>query len=94
MGIRRIVLRLVCYGALAFVTSGIAALAYVSAMGGCPRLDEGSVECITPFYESVGSYGLGVVLATLFAGLPGILAAAGVVLLVRDLWRWRKRPST
>jgi hypothetical protein len=80
--------RFVCYAALAVVASGIAALVYVVKMGGCPRLDEGSVECISPFYEAVGGYGMSVVMATVFTGLPGILALAGLVMLIRGIW-WR-----
>ena len=57
-----IAVRFVCYAALALVVSGIAALAYVIKTGGCPRLDEGSVECISPFYEAVGGYGVSVCL--------------------------------
>jgi len=82
-----IAVRFACYAALALVVSGIAALVFVIKTGGCPRLDEGSVECISPFYEAVGGYGVSVLLATVFTGLPGILALAGLVMLIRGIWR-------
>jgi hypothetical protein len=91
MYIINIIIRLICYLALAFVASGIAAMVYVTYVGGCLRLDEGSVQCISPFYETLGSYGLGVVMVSLFTGLPAILAIAGLIFLIRDLWRWRRR---
>jgi hypothetical protein len=89
MRILAILLKLICYAALAFVAAGIAALVFVSQMGGCPRLDEGSVQCISPFYESLGSYGLGIVMVSAFTGLPALLAIGGLVFLIRDLMRWR-----
>ncbi len=84
-----LILKLLCYAALALVLAGIAALVYVTKTGGCPRLDEGAVQCISPFYESLGNFGQGVVLVTAFTGLPGLLAIAGLVFLVRDFLRWR-----
>lgn len=87
-----LLLKAICYLALAFVGSGILALVFVSEMGGCPRLDEGAVQCSSDFYYDVGMYGLSVAYLALFTGLPAILALAGAVLLVRDLLRWRRRP--
>src|ERR1700724_2357050 len=85
-----LLLKLVCYVALGLVLAGIAALVFVTKMGLCPRLDEGAVECVSPFAESLGNFGLGVVLVTAFTGLPGLLAIAGLVILIRDLLRWRR----
>lgn len=91
MRIIKIGLKLLCYLALAFVGSGVAALVFVAQMGGCPRLDEGAVQCHSPFYHAVGGYGLGVVYASLFTGLPALLALVGVFLLIGDLRRsWRR----
>ena len=87
MRVVAIAFRCLCYLALAFVGSGIAALVLVSHMGGCPRLDEGAIECHSDFYRSVGGYGLGVVYASLFTGLPALLAFCGFVMLIRRAWR-------
>ncbi|MFI4996009.1 MAG: hypothetical protein ACHQAQ_09530 [Hyphomicrobiales bacterium] len=85
-----LILKLLCYAALGLLLAGIAALVYVAKTGGCPRFDEGAVECISPFYQSLGNFGEGVVLVTAFTGLPGFLAIAGLVFLVRDVLRWRR----
>jgi hypothetical protein len=37
--------------------------------------------------QSVGGYGVSVLLATVFTGLPGILVLAGLVMLIRGIWR-------
>jgi hypothetical protein len=83
-------LKLLCYIALAVVLAGIAATVFVSKMGGCPRFDEGAVECVSPFYEQLGYFGLAVLLSSFLTGLP---AVAGLVFLIRDLLHWRRARS-
>jgi hypothetical protein len=82
-----LLVKLVCYAALVFVLAGIGALTFVVETGVCPRLDEGAVECISPFYANLGYFGLGVLLTVVLTGLPAIL---GLVFLVRDLLRWKR----
>ena len=86
-----LLLKALCYLALAFVGSGILALVFVSQMGGCPRLDEGAVQCNSDVYYGIGMYGLSVVYLALFTGLPALLALIGAGLAIRDLLRWRRR---
>ena len=81
---------LASYLALAIVLAAIAAAVIVSRSGGCPRLDEGAVECVSPFYADLGYFSLGVLLAAGFSGLPAILAVAGLVFLIRDLLHMRR----
>ncbi|MFI5014996.1 MAG: hypothetical protein ACHQAY_21895 [Hyphomicrobiales bacterium] len=78
-----LLLKAVSYLALALVSAGIGALVFVAETGLCPRLDEGAVDCVSPFAERLGNFGLGVVLAIVFTGLPGLLAVAGLVFLIR-----------
>ena len=91
MRVFRLLLKLTCFAALLFVASGAGALWYVSALEGCPRLDEGAIQCTSPFFESVGTYGMVVVYVTLFTAIPAFLAIAGLVLLIRDLARLLRR---
>jgi len=88
-----LVFKLICYLALLAVLAGIASLVFVSTMDVCPRLDEGDIACTNPFYESLASFGMVVVLATVFTGLPGLLALGGVVFLIRDLLNLRRRSA-
>jgi hypothetical protein len=82
-----LVVRLLCYLALAIVVAGILAAIVVAQTGGCPRFDEGAVQCISPFYEQLGYFALAVLLSSFITGLPAI---AGVVFLIRDLLHWRR----
>ena len=86
-----IVLRIFCYLGLAFVVSGIAAMMIIGALGVCPRFDTGSISCTTPFYNDLAEYALTVLILTIFTGFPALLAIGGVVFLIYDLIRWRRR---
>jgi hypothetical protein len=83
--------KILCYLALACELAAIACLALVTELGVCPRLDEGGIECVSPIYESIASFGTAVVLMTVFTGLPGLLALGGIVFLVVGLVRRRRR---
>ena len=86
----KIVFKAICFICLAFALSGIGAMVLVDQMGGCPRLDEGSIQCNSDFYRSIGTYGISVVYILMFTGLPALFALIGVVLLIRLLLRsWR-----
>ena len=78
-------LRLICYGALIVVLAGLASLVFVSKMNVCPTLDESQIACTTAFYESLASFGMSVVLISVFTGLPGLLAIAGLIMLGYDV---------
>jgi hypothetical protein len=82
-----LLLKLICYAALALVVAGIGAIVLVAQGGVCSRLDEGAVECISPFYTNLGMFGLTVALTLVLTGLPALL---GIVFLIRDLMRWRR----
>jgi len=86
-------LRVICYCALALVVAGFGSFFLLGAFDVCPRPDPGSISCNTPFQESLASFGLGVMLVSVFTGLPLLLALAGLFFLVRGLYR-RFGPDT
>lgn len=70
-----IILRIVCYAALACVVAGFASLLLLSAAGVCSSLNEGNISCDTPFYTEIAKLGMTVALLSVFTGLP-LLAAS------------------
>ena len=90
----RLLFRLICYLALVLVVSGVGSLILVSKLDVCPTLNESQIQCITPFYESLGNYGMGVTLITVFTGLPGILAIVGLIFLGYDLGDLLRKPDS
>jgi hypothetical protein len=82
-----LLLKVVCYAALAFLLAGIAALVIVSQPGVCSRFDEGAINCSSPLYENIGYFGLTALFSSFLIGLPAI---AGPVFLIRDLVHWRR----
>jgi hypothetical protein len=86
--------RIVCYVGLAIVVAGIGSLVLVSRTGVCPQLTEGGISCISPLYEGIANFGMGVLLATAFGFVPAVLAIAGLLFLIRDVWRWWRGGAT
>ncbi|MGI9412749.1 MAG: hypothetical protein ACR2PM_03730 [Hyphomicrobiales bacterium] len=82
-----LVFRLICYGALIVVVTGIAIMVALSVLDLCPRLDTGSVSCNTPFQEELATVAMGIMLVTVFTGIPTLLALAGAFFLIRGLYR-------
>ena len=88
-----LLLRLICYPALALMLAAGAALAIVWVNGQCPPLDELGVTCATKFSQRLADFGLAVAAFSALTGIPAIPALGGVMLLVFDLYRRSKRPS-
>lgn len=88
-----LIVRVICYCALALVVAGFGSFFLLGALDVCPRLDTGSISCNTPFQEGVAEFGLGVMLVSVFTGIPLLLALAGLFFMVRGLYR-RFGPDT
>lgn len=82
-------LRILCYVSLAVVMFGILSLFVPVSMGAC-QTSSGSIDCISPVYQKLNELGYGIVLATVFTGLPGLLAMGGIYFLVSDIRHARK----
>ena|SRR5258708_788568 len=89
-----LLLRLICYPALAVMLAAGAALAIVWVNGQCPPLDEVGVTCATKFSQRLADFGLSIALFSAFTGIPAIPALGGVVFLVLDLRRRQRRLSS
>lgn len=86
-----LLLRLICYPALAIALAALLALAVVSVNGQCPPMSEIGVTCATKFSQALADFGLAVGEFTLDTGFPIVLAVGGLILLLRDLRHWRTR---
>lgn len=84
-----LLLRLICYPALAIVMAAGGALITVKVNGQCPPLTEIGVTCATRFSQLLADFGLAVGVFTLDTGVPLVLAVGGLILLLRDVRRRR-----
>lgn len=89
-----LVLRLICYLTLAAVISSFAALVILTQTGACSSITTGGITCDTPLAKELAGLGLGIVLLTVFTGVPALLAMAGVVFLLYDIFLWRARRNS
>jgi hypothetical protein len=88
------ILKLPCYLALLIVLAGIASLVLVSVLDVCPMLNEGGISCATPFFESIATFGMTIVVMTAFTLWPALLAMGGLVFLIWDLLHLRRKSAT
>ena len=84
-----LLLRLLCYAALAVVVLGFGSVILLSVTGACSRIDTGGIVCISETYRQLGEFGMGVMLTTVLTGVPAVLALAGVFFLARKIYRRR-----
>jgi hypothetical protein len=88
-----LLLRLICYPALALMLAAGAALAIVWVNGQCPPFDELGVTCATRFSQALADFGLAVAAFSALTGIPIIPALGGVVLMVFDIYRRSRQRS-
>ncbi len=88
-----LLLRLICYPALAVMLAAGLALGIVWVNGQCPPFDEVGVTCATRFSQKLADFGIAVALFSAITGLPAIPALGGAAFLVFDLRRKRKPDS-
>ena len=81
-----LLLRLICYPALAIVAAASVSLIVVSVNGQCPRINSGiGVTCATLLSQRLADFGLAVMSYTLDTGYPIVLTAGGLIFLLRDI---------
>ena len=86
-----LLLRLICYPALALAILASLALAIVSVNGQCPPMTELGVTCATKLSQGLADFSLAVLVTALDTGVPIVLAVGGLIFLMRDVRRWRAR---
>lgn len=84
-----LLLRLICYPALALVLAAAVALTVVKVNGQCPPLSELGVTCATKVSQHLADFGLTVAFYTFASGAPAAFAIGGLIFLFRDIRRWR-----
>jgi hypothetical protein len=85
-----LLLRLICYLTLAILAAASLSLIVASVNGQCPRINSGiGVTCATRFSQRLADFGLDVMGYTLDTGFPIVLAAGGLIFLLRDIRRKR-----
>jgi hypothetical protein len=85
-----LLLRLICYPALAVMLAAGLALGMVWVNGQCPPFDAIGVTCAIRFAQALADFGLAVALFSATTGIPAIRALGGVVRMVLDLKRWQR----
>src|SRR5882757_7425368 len=70
-----VLLRLICYPALAVMLAAGAALAIVWVNGQCPPFDEVGVTCATKFSQRLADFGLSIAVFSALTGIPAIPGA-------------------
>ncbi len=79
-----LILRIVCYGALAVVALGFLGMIVFSQPDMCSSFSTGSISCKSPAIEELAKLTMGLLLVSVFTGLPIVLALGGVFFAVRD----------
>ena len=79
-----LLLRLICYLALAIAVAAGVALLVVTVNGQCPPLSEIGVTCATKFSQSLADFAFAVATFALDSGFSIVLAVGGLIFLMRD----------
>ena len=79
-----LLLRLICYPALAILIAAGVALAFGRVNGECSPMSEIGVTCATKFSQSLADFGFYVVTLVMDTGVPIVLATGGLIFLLRD----------
>ena len=82
-----LLLRLICYPALAIVVAAGVALIVVWVNGQCSPVSEIGMTCTTKLSQSLADFGFGIAEVVLDLGFPIVLAVGGLIFLMRDARR-------
>ncbi len=78
-----LILRFICYAALAVVTLGIAGMFVVSHPEVCSSFSTGAISCRSEGVEELATLIMGILLVSAFTGVPVLLALFGLFFLLR-----------
>ena len=85
-----LLLRLICYPALAIMVAGGVALIVVWVNGKCSPFSEIGMTCATKLSQRLADFGFAVAGVVLDDGYPIVLAVGGLIFLMRDV---RRKPK-
>jgi hypothetical protein len=88
-----LILRVVCYLALALIVSSIVALVAAMTFGDCTQSGE-SVACTSSLLQGIVSAASITLLTSVFTGLPTLLALGGIFFLIRYGLRGRRKDDS
>jgi hypothetical protein len=86
-----LLLRLICYPALALALAAGFAFAVVSVNGQCPPMTKIGVSCATRFSQGLADFSLAVGVPMIFGGVPLVFVVGGLIFAVYDAMRLRAR---
>ncbi|MEM7426180.1 MAG: hypothetical protein AAF441_08790 [Pseudomonadota bacterium] len=78
--------RWVCYAALIIVAGAFVLMIALGSSELCSSLSTGSIRCSSPTAQTLAELSFGIVLISVFTGIPTLFALLGVVFLIRALW--------
>lgn len=78
-----LIFRFVCYGALAIVLLGFFGMFVFSQPEVCSSFSTGAISCKSPALEEAAKLTMGLLLVSVFTGLPVLLALIGLFFAVR-----------
>ncbi|MEM1200768.1 MAG: hypothetical protein AAGI06_15820, partial [Pseudomonadota bacterium] len=84
MSVLFLIFRIVCYGALGVVALGFLGMIVFSQPDMCSSFSTGSISCKSPTIEELAQLTMGLLLVSVFTGVPILLALAGLFFAVRD----------
>ncbi len=82
-----IALRVVCYLALLLIAGALLTIYLLDATGACTTMNEAGTVCGSDFARSAADTSIGILLVTVFTGLPLLFVLGGIVFLVIDSYR-------
>ncbi len=80
-----LLLRVICYAALAIVVFGAIALFAPFILGLCQNASGGTIKCTDPTYRWFFETGFTIVMMSIFTGVPSLLALGGIGFAIRDV---------
>lgn len=87
----RVIFRGASYLALVILVAAFGAISFMLSNGLCSRIDTGAVLCAGETAREAATLALSIVLVAMVTGVPALLAFAGFLYLLRDLWRGFRR---
>ena len=77
----------ICYAALALLAGSFFGMLVLSGSGDCTRLSSAAIKCSPGIAQTFAELSFGILLVSVFTGIPAFLALGGVIFAIRALWK-------